>query len=172
MSKIPYVPGQFDKEEELAFKDFAKFATYLPNIYHTYTGTPSGSRIDVRGNNITGGCECIELKKRSHKADSYQDCFIEPEKFDALMGYWEDDGCFPIYINFIGDWKNVYVFYLPEIEHYEKHRNVHIRHQNGLYSVEDRYGLYFKDAHHYIYDMETDSYKETKPTNPKIINKL
>lgn len=171
MGKIPYVAGQFDEEERLAYENFEKFAMYIPKVYTTYTGTPSGTRIDVRGNNYTGGCECIELKKRDLKADNFGDCFIEPDKYDAMMNYWEEQDCFPIYINFIGDWKNVYVWYLPEINGYSIHRDVWIRHQNGLYSKEDRYGLSWADAHHYVYNTDTANYTETKPKNPKIITK-
>lgn len=171
MSKIPYVAGQFDEEEQLALIEFEKFSKYLPKIFDSYTGTPSGTRVDVFGTNITGGCEYIELKKRDERADKFEDCFIEPEKYTSMMNSWDDKGCFPIYINFIGDYKNVYLYYLPEVSDKKLHKNVRIRHQNGLYSREDRYGLPWNQAHHYLYNETTDSYIETKPVNINKINK-
>lgn len=170
-SKIPFVKGQFDENERLALTEFEKFAGYLPKIYTSWTGTPSSTRVDVFGSNYTGGCEYIELKKRSEKADKYPDCFIEKEKFQAMMDNWEERGCFPIYINFIGDYKNVYVFYLPEVVDIEEHKNVVITHQNGLKSREDRYGLQWDQAHHYIYNEATDNYIVTGPRIKKKIEK-
>jgi hypothetical protein len=166
-NKIDYVPGQFDEEEKLALEQFEKFASYFPKIYTSWTGMASGSRVDVMSENITGGCASVELKKRSEDAERFGDLFIEPDKYNALKNIWEDRGYFPIYINFIGDYKNVYVYYIAEVERYSLHRNMLIRHQNGEYSREDRYGLYWEDAHHFIYNEETDSYNEIKPKNIK-----
>lgn len=168
-NKIEYIPGQFDECEKKALEEFEKMAKRLPKIFHSFTGTASGSRVDVMSENITGGCASVELKLRHKNTAKYGDCFIEPEKFAALKRIWEEKGYFPIYINFIGDYKDAYAFYIPEIERYELHPNVRIKHQNGEYTWEDRYGLHWEDAHHFILQ-DDDTYEEIKPENVKTIN--
>lgn len=168
-NKIAFIPGQFDECEKIALKNFEKFAKRLPRIFYSYTGTASGSRVDVMSENITGGCAVIELKRRHENAAKYPDVFIEPDKLAALKRIWEEKGYFPIYINFIGDYKDVYAFYIPEIERCTEHKNVTIKHQNGEYSQEDRYGLFWEDAHHFILK-DDDTYEEIKPVNVKPVN--
>ena len=60
--------------------------------------------------------------------------------------------------NFIGDAKNVYVWYLPQITNCEFHPNILI---DG--EIEDRIGLEWSQAHHYVWNDETNEYDYRKP---------
>ena len=153
-----YIPNKFKKEEMEAYSCFKFFAKHNNKIYTDFYPTNYGERYDVFNLNHTGGTCYVELKKRKAKADEYQTCFIEVDKYNYLINEWRNNKIMPVYINFIGDAKNVYVWYLPQITNCEFHPNILI---DG--EIEDRIGLEWSQAHHYVWNDETNEYDYRKP---------
>lgn len=168
---MQYIEGQFTKEEREAYLNFKEFAKHNPKIYSDFAPTKYGTRHDVDCYNVTGGTETVELKLRASNADKYKDCFIEPRKLDYLVWNWETNSYMPIYINFIGDWKNVYVWYIPQIRYKKFYKNVPILQGDGNISYEDRYGLSWQEAYHYVWDEAIQAYTMTPPKKKIAFNK-
>ena len=153
-----YIMNKFKKDESEAYNCFQDFAKHFPKVYAEYYPTEYGKRYDVFNLNVTGGTCFVELKKRKAHSDDYPTCFIEVDKYKYLINEWRENQIMPIYINFIGDSKNVYIWYLPQITSCEFHPNIKI---DG--EVEDRIGLEWCQAHHYIWNESTQSYDYRKP---------
>lgn len=149
---MEYIENRFRDEERKAYDCFKAFAASAAMIYNKYYPTDYGEHYDVLACNHTGGTEIIELKLRGNLADKFKDCFIETHKYANLMNDWTKEGVMPIYMNFIGDENNVYVWYLPEIDESRMtlYKNVPIHQADGTIEYHDRYGLKWEDARHYI----------------------
>ena len=65
----------------------------------------------------------------------------------------------PIYVNFIGDARNVYVWFLPMIKTAQFHPNILI---DG--EIEDRIGLEWSEAYHYVWNEKLCQYECRKPS--------
>lgn len=146
MSKFIY--GKYENEEEEALNCFEKFAEYYPESFREYTPTKYGTYYDVHATSKNGSEEHIELKLRADGSDSYPTCYIEPHKWENLMKSYRREEALPIYINFIGGYNNVYMFQLENIKNAQWHPSVTI---HGEDEEQDRIGLDWKDAWHFIY---------------------
>lgn len=159
-----FIYGKYKKEEIEAYNDFKRFASYNNKMFNEYFPEKYGSKHDITNYNYTGGTSYVELKKRRINADKYEDCFIELGKWEYLINEWRINKIMPIYINFIGDSDNVYIWFLPQVKTGNFHPNVLI---DGEY--EDRIGLKWNEAHHYVYNKATEQYIYEGPTDIKKI---
>lgn len=153
MSKA-FIYGKYEKEEELAFNAFKKAATGITSTSE-YHETNYGTYYDVWAKHKNGQVEHIELKLRKAGADNNDTAYIEPEKWINLMKDYRErqEHPLPIYINFIGNETNVYVWNLQNIKNAKFHASVWI---DGEY--QDRIGLYWTDAWHFV-KQEDGNYK-------------
>lgn len=154
MTKKPFVYGKYTKEEELALDAFKRAYTGCTSVTE-FEPTEYGVYYDVWGKNKNGQVEHIELKLRKDGSDKFSTCFIETEKWHNLLKDFRErqEKPLPIYINFIGDASNVYVWDLSKVKHAEFHGNICI---DG--EMCDRIGLSWKDAWHFVQDAETGIY--------------
>lgn len=159
---MEYKEGQFTEEEKQAYRDFIQLASHAPHWFSHYAPTPYGTRHDVLAYNYTAGTEAVELKKRTLSATGYTDCFIEPSKLNYLKSL-DTDNVMPLYVNFIGDWRDVYIWIIPNLmgNRMKHHKSVRIYTPEGDVEYVERYGLRWDDAYHFKWD--GTKYNITKP---------
>lgn len=61
--------------------------------------------VDKKGRNCS-----VELKTRFNDIFKFEELFIEPDKYDAMIEKHKNEGYIPLYINFMQDNKHVAVF--------------------------------------------------------------
>lgn len=148
-----FKPGQYQECEARDYRCFKEFRDASPiaaTLFTDYYPTGVGDTFDIQAFNITGGTSNVELKMRREDAENFNDCWIERGKYERLMERWNEGGYFPIYINFIGGASNIYMWLLPEVGRKNIHRNVTVTSQDGTSYTEDKYGLLWKDAYHFV----------------------
>ena len=156
MSK-KFIYGQYNKEEQLALDCFTKAYTGVTSVSE-YNPTNYGTYYDVWAKNRNGEVEHIELKLRKENTDRFKTCFIEVEKWSNLLRDYRDrpEHPKPIYINFIGNEKNVYIWDLSKVKSASFHPNIMV---DG--EIVDRIGLRWEDAWHFTQE-EDGKYKTIK----------
>lgn len=167
--KNEWVDGKYTQQEEKAFNEFEKTVIHIPEFFNGYCQMEYGCYYDVLSCNITGGTEHVELKLRDANADKFPDCYIEPEKYMALQKDWRENCIAPLYVNFIGDWKNVYIWFLPQLKYTNFHANVKVKSDNDDYEIVDRIGLHWDEAYHYKWNPNENKYNVTTPKNKIIV---
>lgn len=153
MAEEKWIDNKFKKEEEEDTELFIGFISLpiLLNYGMLTAATVYGTICDFVMQNITGGTNVVETKKRHPKFLKEDDCFIEPSKYDNLMKLYKK-GCLPWYLNFIGD--KYYLWIIPSVpkDRIKLHKDVVISsgiNENGKKTA-DRYGLKWEDA--FIFD--------------------
>lgn len=153
-----YKHGIFKSDEKKDSDYFKKFAETAKR-FSQFKETEYATFYDIIAWNLSGGTEAVELKTRGKGTDKFKDCFIEPEKFGDLKNLWLWYRTLPLYINFIGDWKNVYIWVLPQLQNtLNFYPSVLI---DGKW--ESRIGLRWDEAYHYVYDEDSGEYIIHKP---------
>lgn len=159
----------YERYEIIAFDNFKEFAN-RKHWFKDFAQTPPKTYFDVLCTPLNGKQWKVELKGRimGYKKDGtpeYEDCYIEFGKHKKLVTNAYMDNMIPVYINFINDWRDVYVWNLFETRKLTPHYNCKVKKtpESTEYKTEDRFGLDWKDAYHYVWDEKNNKYIETKP---------
>lgn len=169
LKKNPWVPGKYADTEAVASDNLRKLAPHLPMFFSSITEMPYGNVYDFDAVSSTGSQEVVELKTRDESAINYKTCYIEPEKWVNLMKYWREDDLAPLYLNFIGDYTNTYIFFLPQVETPKFYTNVLVKSDDGKYEEVDRLGLKWENAYHYY--LKDNEWHMEYPKNVRTVNK-
>lgn len=164
-----FKPGQYqdcEARDYRYFKEWRDSSKLAGILFNQFFPTGVAETCDIKAFNITGGTSNVELKLRRKDAEEFGDCWIEKGKYERLMQRWDDGGCYPVYINFIGDASNVHMWLLPEVARKNIHRNVTVTSQDGTSYTEDKYGLLWKDSYHFV-EGELVSAPELRRKNTK-----
>lgn len=165
IKKNEWVYGKYTEQEEKAFSEFEKMVPYIPMFFNGYVQKEYGCYYDVLSTNKTGGTEHVELKLRDWGTDKQSDCFIEPEKYSVLQKDWRENNIAPLYTNMIGDHKNVYIWFLPQIKTSNFHPNIKVKSDNGDFKIVDRIGLKWDEAYHFVWNDKKYGYDMIPPKN-------
>lgn len=144
----------FEQRERVAYGYFTIFC-FIQN-WTNYRPSEPKERYDATVDTEKSKNVIIELKVRNKV---YNDIFIEPKKYELLNSLEH-----AYYINFVENYKEVYIYSFPKDYNYNFYPNVTITHQDGEQYTADRYGLKLEDAYHLILNENTKSYENQKRT--------
>lgn len=157
-----FIEGKYVKEEERDLKCFEIFAQHYPKTFSRWKESEQGTFFDILSQNTTGGTVLIETKLRNN--DYGNDLFIELEKVVSLSYSYSQDGYLPVYINFIGGYKDIWMWILPNVKDMKYYPCVKI---DGDFVP--RLGLPKEYGYHFIWNDKTNTYDCFQPAKkPKI----
>ena len=145
----PFIPYKYLSEETIDYQYFKQFAAQHPESFKNHHEMNYGHYFDVSAITKDGTPAEIELKLREPDAERYRTCYIEVVKHQKMMADYRKTGILPVYINFIGDNKTMYLFRLDRLKHGEVDFSKMIQGE-----PQDRFGLYWSDA--WLYKMQPD----------------